>query len=272
MHAASRAALAAMEKRIDEIVHGDDAVLGGRIGGELFDVVEVLDGDRQLRVAVAEASAPAEARSGLLGEVLGESVSAETRTVAVEAAGRTWSSPREFRAGLVLLGRRALLRWAEADGSLERVEGELVDFGRILVREGRLTQLLSDRTVTAERKRELAAGILYGKVTAVTEALALQVVGRPERNIIDDLNAVAAQAAAVRGRRVARVTSAAPITDAQREALAEKLKGIYGAPMSVHSEVDETLLGGAVVRVGDERIDGSLKGRIERLRARVASR
>jgi F-type H+-transporting ATPase subunit delta len=40
--------------------------------------------------------------------------------------------------------------------------------------------------------------------------------------------------------------------------------------MSVHSEVDASLLGGAVIRVGDEVIDGSTTGKLERLRRSLA--
>jgi F-type H+-transporting ATPase subunit delta len=40
--------------------------------------------------------------------------------------------------------------------------------------------------------------------------------------------------------------------------------------MSVHSEVDTSLLGGAVIRVGDEIIDGSTAGRLNKLRRNLA--
>ena len=44
-------------------------------------------------------------------------------------------------------------------------------------------------------------------------------------------------------------------------ALAKRL----GREVRMHTRIDETLLGGAIVRAGDLVIDGSLKGRIERL-------
>lgn len=272
MHAASREALAETESWLDGMLSGDGVVAkSARIGGELFEVVDALDADRQLRVAVAETSIPGEQRAQVVHAVFGEKVSFDTSSVLSEAVRKTWSSPRELRAGLVTLGRRALLRGAQTEGSLERVERELFELSRVLTREGRLTQLLSDRTVPRERVRGLLADVLYGKVTATTEALALHAVGRPEKNVIDDLAALAEQAAAVRGCQVARVTTAGELSDEQRSALAEKLERVYGTPISVHSETDESVLGGAIIRVGDERIDGSLRGRFERLRASIAS-
>ena len=50
------------------------------------------------------------------------------------------------------------------------------------------------------------------------------------------------------------------------QATADKLEKIYGRKIAVHSEVDSSLLGGAVIRVGDEVIDGSTAGKLRRLR------
>ncbi|MDU3077931.1 MAG: F0F1 ATP synthase subunit delta [Mixta calida] len=55
----------------------------------------------------------------------------------------------------------------------------------------------------------------------------------------------------------------------QRDALAEKLARIYGHEMSIHTEVDTSLLGGMVIRVGDEVIDGSTAGKLRRLRVNL---
>lgn len=269
MHAASREALAQLESHLDGVIsRSDNAVaISAQTGTELFDVVEVLDGDRALRVAVAEASAPAEQRTGLIQAVFGGKVADITLEVLREAAGRIWSSPREFRAGLVSLGRRALLRGAETQGQLGQVEDELFRLSRILEQEGQLTQLLSDRNTEPTRRRGLLANVLYGKATMITEALALQVIGRPEHNPADDIANLAAMAAQLQGRSVAHVVAAAELNEVQQAALAEKLGRIYGRAMSIHSEVDPSLLGGMTIRVEDEIIDGSTAGKISRMRA-----
>src|SRR5699024_12744323 len=88
------------------------------------------------------------------------------------------------------LGRRALLRSAEAQGQLERVEGELFSLARILERESELELLLSDRAAAVDDRRDLLAEVLYGEVSSVTEALALQAVGRARKapvELLDDL-------------------------------------------------------------------------------------
>ena len=187
------------------------------------------------------------------------------------AAQQEWSTPREFRAGLVNLGRRALELGAKEQGQLEQVENELYQLSTLLEGEKELTQLLSDRTATPAQKRGLLASVIYGKVTMFTEALALQVIGRPHHNPVDDLAELAAGVAELRGKAVARVKAAEALSDTQRDALARKLEQIYGREMAIHSEVDPSLLGGMVVRVGDEVIDGSTRGKIIRLRTDMAA-
>jgi F-type H+-transporting ATPase subunit delta len=63
-----------------------------------------------------------------------------------------------------------------------------------------------------------------------------------------------------------QVTSAVPLDEAQRQRLATALKKrLNKRDVRLHCDVDASLVGGAVVRAGDMVIDGSLKGRLERL-------
>lgn len=273
MKAASREALTHVEGQLDQLVsNSDNAVaVAAQVGTELFLIVDQLDADRSLRVAVADTSLEAAQREGIIGEVFGPKIAEPTKQILVAAASQEWSTPREFRAGLVALGRRALMRAAEQQGQLEKVETELYELSTLLERETELTQLLSDRTATAAQKRGLLASVIYGKVTMFTEALALQVIGRPVDNPVDDLAALAEDVAELRGKTVARVVAAEELSSSQREALASKLQNIYGREMAIHSEVDPSLLGGMIVRVGDEEIDGSTRGKLTRLRTDLAT-
>ncbi|MDO4927687.1 MAG: F0F1 ATP synthase subunit delta [Corynebacterium sp.] len=273
MHAASREALAQVNAQLDEALGqaGEGAIgVGAHIGAELFSVVEILDQDRSLRVALADATAAPAARASLAQSVFGSQISAATGELLQTASTATWSNPREYRTGLIAVGRQALLRSAESQGQLEKVEQELFQLSLLLDKQPELTLLLDDHSATPARRRELLASVLYGKVTAVTEALALQAIGRREHNAIDDIAALATTAAALRGRKVARVTTVTTLSEQQEAALASKLEGIYGQPIAIHQAIDASLLGGAVVRVDDEVIDGSLTGKLARLRTAFA--
>ncbi len=60
-------------------------------------------------------------------------------------------------------------------------------------------------------------------------------------------------------------TSAAPLDERQEQALAAALTRRLKREVRLHCATDPELLGGAVVRSGDLVIDGSVRGRLERI-------
>lgn len=272
MHAASRTNLDQLTESLDGALSGatDTSAAGQATGTELFEVVDLLDGDRSLRMTLVDQTVPADRRAALADGLLADKVSETTREIVSQVVAGSWPNTRDLRHGLVELGRRALLRAAHEQGQREKVATELFDVARLLERENELEMLLADRLATGEKRRELLAKVLYGHVSAITEALALQVVGRLVTRPVEDLDELCDFAAGLDGRRVARVRAAAALSESQEQALGQKLEKIYGSAMSVHSEVDTSLLGGAVIRVGGEIIDGSTAGKLERLRRSLA--
>jgi F-type H+-transporting ATPase subunit delta len=73
-----------------------------------------------------------------------------------------------------------------------------------------------------------------------------------------------------RGQSVARVTSAVALTPAQEERLTAVLSRLYGRTIGLQVTVDPDVLGGLVVQVGDEVVDGSVAHRLEAARRRLA--
>ena len=61
------------------------------------------------------------------------------------------------------------------------------------------------------------------------------------------------------------VTSAAPLNADQEKEIASSLRERLGREVRLTTEIDETLIGGAVIRAGDVVIDGSLRARLEGL-------
>ncbi|MCG2841168.1 F0F1 ATP synthase subunit delta [Sandaracinobacter sp. RS1-74] len=68
-----------------------------------------------------------------------------------------------------------------------------------------------------------------------------------------------------KGTATAEVVSAHKLTAAQKKALEAKLKARTGQAVAVDVQVDPSLLGGLIVRIGSEQIDSSIKTRLERL-------
>ena len=67
------------------------------------------------------------------------------------------------------------------------------------------------------------------------------------------------------------VVSAMELDAAQQERLAQALRARLGREVRMHTRTDASLIGGAIVRAGDLVIDGSLKGRLERLASEMTA-
>jgi F-type H+-transporting ATPase subunit delta len=76
--------------------------------------------------------------------------------------------------------------------------------------------------------------------------------------------------AAVEGTIVAEVTSATALNAAQQKSITEALTKRLGRDVTLECKVDESLLGGAIIRAGDVVIDGSVVGKLEKLATALA--
>ena len=263
LQATSRESLAAATARLDALVDTSSAADLQQLGDQLFAVTRLVVGQLALRRALADPAAPQQARTGLLRQVLGGKVGASALEVAEGLVASRWSSSLDLVEALENVARRAVLGVAEKDGTLDDVEDELFRFGRILDREPRLNSLLADTQQSEDGRTGLLDAVLGGKVTPVVATLLRQTVRLPRGRHLDlAAEELAELAAARRHRYVARVRTAVALTPQQEQRLAASLTRLYARPMSLQIELDEHLLGGLVVEVGGEVIDGSVAGRL----------
>lgn len=73
-----------------------------------------------------------------------------------------------------------------------------------------------------------------------------------------------------RGIEQARVVTAVPLGPAERELVAARLSAWAGKQVQLQETVDPSVIGGVIAQVGDQIIDGSVRGRLERLRRALA--
>lgn len=270
LHAASREALELAEGRLGEIL-GDPGANPAVVGEELYAFAYLLSTEISLRRAVADASSEEAGRTRLVRNLLEGKVSEPTLQILDTVVAGKWSTPRELLEGTTVLGASALLIGAERDGTLETVETELFQAARVLTEESALDNVLADRTTPADSKRRLVRELFSGKLTSVTQTMLEQVAAQPRgRSVANALDKLAAQAARRRERSVAHVVTATELTEEQRGALTERLQRIYGRSMAVHVQVEPDLIGGLLIKVGDEVIDGSTAGRLRSVRGRLA--
>jgi F-type H+-transporting ATPase subunit delta len=264
MDASSRAALAQSRERLADRTSGatGDSLVG--LADELFAVARLLEGQIGLRRALSDPSGSPAERAGLARRVLGGKVSEAALDLVETIARQRWSRPLDLVEATENLATEAALDAAAARGELDGVEDELFRFGRIIAGDAELSRILSDRAAPAEGKRALIERLLTGRVSPITVLLLRNhLTGRTVGNAATVVERLSEAASGRRGHSVARVTTAVPLTVAQERRLTDVLSRLYGRAMGLQVTVDPAVLGGLVIRVGDEVIDGSTAHRLE---------
>lgn len=271
MQGASRASLAqawtALERQLASSGRQADAA---RVGDELFGVVGVIDTQVALRRALSDPALEGDRKADLLEAIVGSQVSAATLAILRGVVAARWSRMRDLPDAIETLAVLADLIGADAEGVADDVEDELFRFGRIVEARPQLRDALSSHTLPDANKVELVSALLAGKATDTTLRLVTQVATRPRGRSPEDALAAYAQVASQRRERlVALVTTAIPLSDDEGARLQSALTGLYGHDVHLQIEIDATLVGGVVVQVGDEVLDGSVSGRLAEARRRL---
>ncbi|MDX3476817.1 F0F1 ATP synthase subunit delta [Streptomyces scabiei] len=271
MNGASREALAAARTRLDALTDST-SVDAARLADELAAVTALLDREVSLRRVLTDPAQAGEAKAELAGRILGGQVGATTVDLVSGLVRSRWSQPRDLVDALEQLASVADLTAAQQSGSLDDVEDELFRFGRIVASNTELRAALTDRAAGASAKSELLRSLLGGRAKATTERLVTRLVAAPRgRSLEAGLDSLSKLAAERRDRVVAVVTSAVPLSDAQKRRLGAALAKLYGRAMHLNLGVDPEVLGGIRVLVGDELINGSIADRLEDAGRRLAS-
>ena len=135
-----------------------------------------------------------------------------------------------------------------------------------LRQEPQLLLTLNDRAIEFGERKRLLEPILPEGLSAEQRNLFLLLLQEGHLGLLDEIISRLREMI-MPGGILAEVTSAVALTAEQQKALEAKLMRRYGEGIRVEWRVDPSILGGIIVRVGDEVLDGSVAGRLESLKA-----
>jgi F-type H+-transporting ATPase subunit delta len=268
----------------------------GPAAADLEAIEQLVMSNTQLRAALSDTAVPGPARRAVMLDLLEGKVAPEARRLAAFASGAVRAQEtasalawlairvRHLSEGLdeepplsLLAARKRVAGFATAlyedmtTGQLESLEDDLFRFARVVEATPALRGAFTDRDLAAEARVGVVTQLLSGKVADTTVALVrYTVVGGRARDFVGTLDHLVEQTAQARGWRIARVRAAAPIDDAQRTELADSLGALAGVPVELQVEVDESLLSGALIQIGDLQVDATARGRLDALREHFA--
>jgi F-type H+-transporting ATPase subunit delta len=172
------------------------------------------------------------------------------------------TAPRRYADAAFEIGLR--------DGTVETWRKEL-DAAAGTLTAGELEGILANPAIPLDQRVSVAEQV-FASLSGPVRNLVLLLV---RRNRIGQLPRVAAEFRRLDDRRNglthATATSAAPLGAGEVRTITARLEELTGGRIALETDVDPSLLGGLVVRVGDRLIDGSVRGRLERLRGQLSA-
>ena len=169
---------------------------------------------------------------------------------------------------------RVAIRYAKAilSLSLDSKKADIIDADMQLiastVEENRDLQLiLNSPIIKSEKKKSILIDIFNKKIDADSLKLINLLV---ENKRLALLSEVAKQYMLIydqhKGNQVAKVTTAIPLTTDLEKIVLAKVKEITGKNVTLENNVDPTIIGGFILRVGDKQFDASILGKMNNLR------
>ena len=164
-----------------------------------------------------------------------------------------------------------LLEAADEIGATAAVQRDVERLLETVRQSGELAEFLADPLADGQAQANALRELFSGKVEVLTLNFLRLMAVRGRASIIDAaLGNFLDQIAEREGIISAEVRSAVALSEEQRQRLQARLEHHSGRTVRLDVQVDASLRGGAIVRVGDTVFDGSVNTYLERLQARLA--
>jgi F-type H+-transporting ATPase subunit delta len=177
------------------------------------------------------------------------------------------SEPASISLGIAARYASALFDLAKEGGALKALEADTTALTETLAASAELRGVIASPVVTREDQGKVIGAIAakLGLSTLMSNTLALMSDKRRLFVLPQLMAQLADRIAEEKGEVTAEVTAARALSAAQSKKLAETLKATVGKTVKLKTTVDESLIGGLVVKLGSTMIDTSVKAKLAAL-------
>jgi F-type H+-transporting ATPase subunit delta len=161
----------------------------------------------------------------------------------------------------------AFYELVEEKGKVEESLNELAEVVNIINENKDLLEIIKHPDLSTSKKKQLFESIFKGKIDESVLAFLLLII---EKNRILELDGIVEETKKLHFERKntieAFVETVVPLTAEERKALVDKLQKKYGKTIILEEQINEAILGGVFVRVGNDIIDGTVKSKLEEMK------
>ena len=164
----------------------------------------------------------------------------------------------------------AIFEIANEDNKLEEYGRELADVSQALFAQAELKDFLTNPQIQPEDKKQVLLRLLKDQVSPMMMNFLLLLVDKRRIVLLEAINDCYQELSnKAQGIIVADVTTAYELKAELRNRLSSKLEFVTGKKVQLRTHQDQSIIGGVVVKIGDTRIDGSVIGRLQALKAEL---
>ncbi len=177
------------------------------------------------------------------------------------------SEPASISSGIAARYATAIFEISKEEKSLKKLEANLTDLANAVDGSADLRELITSPVISrADQETAIKAiGQKMGLEPILQNGLGLMAQKRRLFVLPQLVAQLRDKIAEDKGEMTADVTSATELTKAQSDKLAKTLKARMGKDVKINATVDESLIGGLVVKVGSKMIDTSIRSRLNSL-------
>lgn len=157
--------------------------------------------------------------------------------------------------------------------ALEDMRNDMVLFKEVVDSNPQLEAILQNPIVPLDKKSGILNDIFGKNVHEVTRSFLKLVVSKGRSSILFETSKqFIRQYNKIKGIFTAEVTTATPLTDSNKADIIASVKSELGAnEVIIMEKVDEKLIGGFILKVGDRQFDASISGGLNKLKKEFAS-
>ncbi|MBO5057312.1 MAG: F0F1 ATP synthase subunit delta [Lachnospiraceae bacterium] len=165
----------------------------------------------------------------------------------------------------------ALFELAVEEGKEDAFLEEIIAFKEVLKENPDFNKLMNHPKILKEEKQEVLDNVFKGRISDELAGFLHLIINKDRYGDIDAiLDYFIDEVKKLKGIGVAYVTTAIPLGTAKQKEIEEKLLSTTSyKQMEMHYQVDEELIGGMVIRIGDRVVDSSIKTRLFELRRQL---
>jgi F-type H+-transporting ATPase subunit delta len=163
---------------------------------------------------------------------------------------------------------KSLIDLSTEQGAMEAVRADMASIVSVITANPMLGAILNNPIIPLDKKAGILKDTFSGRVSAVTDLFLKLIVSKGRSAIVfETAKAYLSQYNALKGIITAEVTSAIPLTEANRAEIVTIVKREVGAnEVLIKEKVDEKLIGGFILKVGDRQFDASIASNLNKLK------